>query len=157
MGYRGITEQNFRQIIKIGEIQRHDGNCWACALSVVLRVHGINVTENYVTGLFHEWRIEGITVNQVEQLVGFFNKNYLSKQGWVMKTTNTWQGHMTQLIEFAPIQVFIQGHFIVVLGYDDDNGQTTYFDPWDGQVKTVSEQAFTGLGGPGHTVYMLRE
>jgi hypothetical protein len=125
MSYRGITEQEFRRIIPIGEIQRHSGNCWACALSMVLRLRGFNVSEKYVTDLYHEWRVDGITADQVEQLVVFFNKNYLSKQGWIMKTTDSWQGHMSSLIEFAPIQIFIDAHFIVALGFDSDNGQTT--------------------------------
>lgn len=157
MGYRGMTEQDFRRIIPIGEIQRHDGNCWAAALSMVLRLHGFNVSEKNVTDLYHEWRFDGITQDQVEQLVTFFNKSYLSKQGWIMKTAVSWQGHMPALIEFAPIQIFINGHFIVALGYDSDNGQTTYFDPWNSEVRTVSQQAFAGLGGSGHTVYMYRE
>ncbi len=157
MDYRGMTEEAFRNIIPIGEIQRYDGNCWATALSIVLRTHGVDISQKYVTDLYREWRFDGITESQVEELVKFFNKTCLSKHGWVMKTTPTWQGHMQSLIEFAPIQVFIEGHFIVVLGYDLDTGDTTYFDPWLGGVTTVPAQTFASLGGPGHTVYMYQE
>ena len=156
MPYVGITEDEFRNIIPIGEIQRYEGNCWAAALSMVLRCHDFDFNQNYVTSLLREWRIEGVTSKQMSDLVEYFNRNFLSKKNWIMKTTDSWQRILQYIGQFAPIQVFITGHFVVMIGYDDSNDQITYFDPWDGSVLEVSKSKFARLGG-GETVYMYKE
>ncbi|NJR58093.1 MAG: hypothetical protein HC769_04060 [Cyanobacteria bacterium CRU_2_1] len=156
MGYQGMTEEQFRKCIPIGEIQKYSGNCWATTLSMMLRYHEFDISQKYVTDLFHEWRFEGVTSLQMSQLVDFFNKNVLGKKGWIMKTVDSWNGHLSSLSLFAPIQIFIEGHFVLLLGYEDDNSMITFFDPWDGSVKEVSTDTFSSYGG-GETVYMYKE
>jgi hypothetical protein len=154
MPYEGMSEEKFRAIIPISEIQRYEGNCWATTLSMLLRTHGFDISQKYVTDLFREWRYEGVTSSQMNALVGYFNKNLLSKKGWIAKTTDNWSGLVSDLGQFGPIQVFITGHFVLVLGSDGD--EITYFDPWNGSVLTVNELTFKGYGG-GESVYMYKE
>jgi len=47
-----MSEQQFRAIIPIDEIQIYEGNCWATTLSMMLRCHGFEINQAYVTGLF---------------------------------------------------------------------------------------------------------
>jgi hypothetical protein len=156
MSYDGITEETFRSVIPIEEIQKYEGNCWATTLSMMLRCHGFDISQKYVTDLFFEWRFEGVTSNQMSQLINYFNVNFLSKKTWIMKATGKWQPMLQYLGSFAPVQIFITGHFVLLLGYDADTQKMTYFDPWDGSVKEVSIGTFGGYGG-GETVYMYKE
>ena len=156
MSYTGITEGQFRTIIPIEEIQKYEGNCWATTLSMMLRCHDFAISQKYVTDLFYEWRFEGVTSKQMSELVKYFNANFLSKKSWIMKTTDDWHPMVQYLGSFAPVQVFIAGHFVLLLGYDTDNEKLTYFDPWDGSVKEVSKGTFSSYGG-GETVYMYKE
>ncbi|VAW41514.1 hypothetical protein MNBD_GAMMA01-2166 [hydrothermal vent metagenome] len=156
MSYEGMTEKQFRKIIPIREIQAYEGNCWATTLSMMLRCHGFDFSQTYVTSLFHEWRFEGVTSKQMSQLAGFFNKNWLSRKGWVMKTVSGWKQIAKYLDQFGPVQVFIGGHFVLLLGHDTEDGTVLYFDPWDGSVREVSERRFSQLL-PKETVYMYKE
>lgn len=156
MGYQGIGEENFRKIIPVDEIQKYEGNCWATSLSMMMRCHGFNISQKYVTDLLFEWRFKGVTSEQMAQLIGYFNKNFLLKKGWTMKDTPAWKPMLAYLGNMAPVQVFITGHFLLVLGYDDEKVLITYFDPWLGDIRSVSPVTFTGFGG-GETVYMFKE
>ncbi len=154
MSYEGMTEEEFRSVILIGEIQRYEGNCWATTLSMLLRCHGFNVSQKYVTDLFHEWRFEGVTSDQMRQLVNYFNKYFLNEKGWLMKSTSSWSGILQFIDQFESMQVFVEGHFVLLLGFDSVSESITYFDPWNGAVYEVSIGRFEELGGTGETVYM---
>ena len=156
MSYEGMTEKQFRDIIPIGEIQIYEGNCWAATLSMLLRCHGFGISQGYVTSLFHEWRFDGVTARQMAQLVNFFNNNWLNRNGWTMNTADGCDEILSFIDQFGAIQVFIDGHFILVLGYDSVDESVTYFDPWDGSVNTVSYPQFSRLGLR-ETVYMYKE
>ncbi|MGJ8663859.1 MAG: C39 family peptidase [Marinicella sp.] len=151
-----MTEEKFRDIIPIGEIQIYDGNCWATTLSMMLRCHGFDVSQSYVTSLFHEWRFEGVTSGQMDQLVHFFNKHWLKKKNWVMKTVDGWVQMLNYLDQFAPVQVFIKHHFVLLLGYDTAAETVVFFDPWDGAVREITVQRFSELL-PKESVYMYKE
>ncbi len=154
MGYEGITETEFRKIIPIHEIQKHEGNCWATTLSMLLRCNNFQESQQQVTSLFPEWKKDGITSKQMSELVDFYNKNKTAKAGWEMKTASHYSHLLPYINQMKPIQVFITGHFVLILG--EEGGRITYFDPWDGQIRVVSESTFLSYGG-GEAVYMYQQ
>jgi hypothetical protein len=156
MSYEGMTEKQFRKIIPIGEIQVYEGNCWATTLSMMLRCHGFDFSQKYVTDLFREWRFDGVTSKQMSALVNYFNNNFLMPKGWIMKRGDWTREILSFMAQSALVQVFIRGHFILILGYDSDDETVTYFDPWDGSVNTVSFNRFLRLL-PTETAYMYQE
>lgn len=160
MSYIGTTEERFRAIIPFNEIQRHEGNCWATSLSIQLRLYGFDrFTQSYVTSLYPDWRYDGITIEQLDALAQFFQREIdrIYPQEWRLSIAGSWQGGnlLNYIGENDSYTVFIKGHFVVLLGYDDEKDEVLYYDPWDGQVRQLSKGIFATLGR-GETVLLFK-
>lgn len=152
--YRGMTEQDFRHIVPIDE-PAAAGNCWASALSMLLRCHGADFSCDSVTGVLAGKGYGSVNAAHVRELTAHFNRALLPGLLF-MGSTERWQGHLHLLLEFAPIMIHVDRHFVLVLGRDERNGDLTYVDPWDAAVRVASPATFTLLGGSGLTIFLKR-
>lgn len=152
MPYEGIDVEKFTKVITTPKIQKYEGSCWAASLSVLLRLNGVNESEEAIAKMYAEWVHEGITFKQLESLVEFYNKFYFKKETSLvvktreMKCVGKLKGIMPYIGQYKGVMVFIEGHYVVVLGRNDDNDLLSYYDPWSGVVEWMSEALFYTSG-----------
>lgn len=156
MSYKGITKNQFKAVISPQEIVVYNGNCWATTLSMLFRCHGFDFSQKMIHDLFEEWRFSGVTSVQMSRLITYFNRTYLDAKNWEMKSMECYTSLLSQIDALAPLEVFLSGHFVLLLGYDETTQEVTYFDPWKGGFITSALNVFEQLDGA-DTAYLLKK
>ncbi|WP_064116729.1 papain-like cysteine protease family protein [Pseudomonas fluorescens] len=152
MSYEGVTREKFFTIFPNLEIQKLSHTCWAASFSVLMRLNGVQVSEQAVINFYPEWVFEGITFDQLESIAVFYNRFYFSKESGLLhgvreiKVYEELEPILQYADQYSGFLVFVEGHYVVVLGCDDDQGTIDYYDPWVGVIETCGLQYFFNWG-----------
>ncbi|ALI03723.1 hypothetical protein C1Y08_27070 [Pseudomonas sp. FW306-02-F02-AA] len=152
MSYEGVTREKFFTVFPKIEIQKVSHSCWAASFSVLMRLNGVQVSEQAVIGFYPEWVYDGITFDQLYGLAEYYNKFHFSKESGLVHGVREIKAYkkLEPILQYAGqysgFLVFVKQHYVVVLGYDAAASTIDYYDPWFGVIETCDLQYFLKWG-----------
>lgn len=152
MAYEGVTREKFFSIFPKLEIQKASHSCWAASFSVLMRLNDVQVSEQAVIGFYPEWVHDGITFHQLEELAKYYNTYHFSKETGLVHGARELKAYakLEPILQYASqysgFLVFVESHYVVVLGYDDSANTIDYYDPWLGVIETCALGYFLAWG-----------